>query len=582
MSPSARVNISNNTLYNNTTAGITSRDERDAGGTPVRQTSARVTLRNNIAHSNRVDFEIAKPFDEAYFCTGMTGVNPTGCASVTAALADPASNSVLGFTAADRCLYLGATDKFRGVAVTPLTPPSGSGADLQWDFWNGASWASLETVAPGTFRDYNFQWPGFAYAADDPSGWATRTVGAAVGARYYVRACYAGSASSPTEKLIVRADVTVASRYNLAKDKTGLYNSLWRGVGETGVESPAGPIGAGVSFVSATDLHIQSTSAARDAVVNQPRADGAQVAGIQNPRFTRDFDLQLRPLFSCPGDCWDIGADEYVPTTAVRLMSFDAVARDAAVELAWQTGSELDNLGFHLYRGPSQDGPWTRIDPALIPGLGSSATGKAYSYRDAGLQNGTRYFYRLEDVDASSKTTSHGPVSAVPLAGAAGGAPGSAPPSSSPSGKKTGASAPILPRLGGRGVRLRGRRVCFLGRTHLHPPRQSRGRLARRRLARLTLGHARAQDRRLLRAAGGFRPRACLRSRLRLPAGPAGPGAALPPGARRRGRRTTCSARRGAGFGPGGLPGPRPERPWQGRDAGLAGRDGACRPPGAA
>ncbi len=443
MSPNARVDIFNNTLYNNTTAGITSRDERDLGGTPVRQTSARVTLRNNIAHSNGVDFEVAKPFDEAYFCTGITGVNPTGCTSVTAALADPASNSVLGFTAADSCLYLGATDKFRGVAVTPLTPPSGSGADLQWDLWNGASWASLET---GNFRDYNFEWPGFAYAADDPSGWATRTVGAAVAARYYVRACYAGSASSPTEKLIVRADVAVASRYNLAKDKTGLYNSLWRGVGETGIESPAGPIGAGVGFVSATDLHVQSTSAARDAVVNQSRADGNQVGGIQNPRFTTDFDLQLRPVFSCPGDCWDIGADEYVATTAVRLLSFDAVARDAAVDLVWQTGSELDNLGFHLYRGPSEDGPWTRLDSSLIPGLGSSATGKAYSYRDAGLQNGTRYFYRLEDVDASSKVTSHGPVSAVPTAGAAGGAPGGQPPTGSGgSAKKQGPASPSCP-----------------------------------------------------------------------------------------------------------------------------------------
>ena len=39
--------------------------------------------------------------------------------------------------------------------------------------------------------------------------------------------------------------------------------------------------------------------------------------------------------------------------------------------------------------------------------------------------NGTRYFYRLEDVDASSKVTSHGPVSAVPMAGLASGEPGS-------------------------------------------------------------------------------------------------------------------------------------------------------------
>ena len=308
LAPGGRVNVYNNTFYNNTIAGVTS---RDSGGTYVRQTSLRVALRNNIAHSNGVDFEVAKPFEEAYFCTGMSGVDPTGCSNVTPELADPATNTVLAFTAADSCLYVGSNDKFRGVAVSPLAPPAGSGADLQWDHWNGAAWTSLET---GVFRDTNFQWADFAYWPDDPAGWVTRTVGAAVGARYYVRACYASGASSPTEKLVARADVSTASRYNLSRDKTGLYNSPWRGVGVTGLESPAGPVGAGVSFVSATDLHIQSGSDAQNAVLNQPRADGNQVGSALNERFVVDADLQIRPNGSCPSknpDCWDIGADEY-------------------------------------------------------------------------------------------------------------------------------------------------------------------------------------------------------------------------------------------------------------------------------
>ena len=131
--------------------------------------------------------------------------------------------------------------------------------------------------------------------------------------------------------------------------------------------------------------------------------------------------------------------------TEVKLQSFSAVPGDASVVLEWRTASELDNLGFHLYRGPSESGPWIRLTASLIPGLGSSAVGQAYSYRDTGLVNGTRYFYRLEDVDASSKTTSHGPVSAVPLAGAAGGAPGSEPPASRPSAKKKGVASASCP-----------------------------------------------------------------------------------------------------------------------------------------
>ena len=134
------------------------------------------------------------------------------------------------------------------------------------------------------------------------------------------------------------------------------------------------------------------------------------------------------------------------PTTEVKLQSFSAVPGDGLVLLEWRTASELDNLGFHLYRGLLASGPWTRLTSSLIPGLGSSATGQAYSFRDVGLTNGTTYYYRLEDVDASSKTTSHGPVSVVPVAGAPGGAPGSAPPAStSPGTKKKGAASVSCP-----------------------------------------------------------------------------------------------------------------------------------------
>ena len=133
------------------------------------------------------------------------------------------------------------------------------------------------------------------------------------------------------------------------------------------------------------------------------------------------------------------------PTTAVELMGFRASALDSAAELQWRTASELRNLGFHVYRGASANGPWTRLTTTLIPGLGSSAVGQAYALRDSGLQNGTRYFYRLEDVDASSKTTSHGPVSAVPTAGASAGDDGAVGGSTGASGQKKGPAASGCP-----------------------------------------------------------------------------------------------------------------------------------------
>jgi len=101
-------------------------------------------------------------------------------------------------------------------------------------------------------------------------------------------------------------------------------------------------------------------------------------------------------------------------TTAVTLKSFAAEAGDREVLLVWETGSELDNLGFHLYRSETASGPWQRITASLIPGLGSSPDGATYSYRDLGLANGTTWYYLLEDVETTGRTKRHGPVEATP------------------------------------------------------------------------------------------------------------------------------------------------------------------------
>ncbi len=157
---------------------------------------------------------------------------------------------------------------------------------------------------------------------------------------------------------------------------------------------------ASLYVAAGSDLHLRAGAAAIDTGLNL----ASSVPAI-------DIDGQVRPS----GASWDRGADEFGGTTAVHLMSFEAVGADGAVELTWQTGSELDNLGFHLYRSLSDAGPWTRLTSSLVPGQGSSAVGASYSWRDTGLVNGTRYYYRLEDVDASSVSTFHGPVSAEPV-----------------------------------------------------------------------------------------------------------------------------------------------------------------------
>jgi len=138
--------------------------------------------------------------------------------------------------------------------------------------------------------------------------------------------------------------------------------------------------------------------------------------------------------------CGDITANAQTfefpaPTpTAVELVSFEARGLDGAVELFWRTASELDNLGFHIYRAASERGPYERTTAEPIPGLGSSPAGARYRYVDRGLANGVRYFYQLEDIETTGKMKRHGPVEAMPRAEAP---TPSSPPAPSASGPRT-------------------------------------------------------------------------------------------------------------------------------------------------
>ncbi|HWS99650.1 MAG TPA: C25 family cysteine peptidase [Pyrinomonadaceae bacterium] len=116
---------------------------------------------------------------------------------------------------------------------------------------------------------------------------------------------------------------------------------------------------------------------------------------------------------------WAMGAVSIVPLapTQVELASFDAVAADASgVQLKWETGREVDNLGFNVYR--EEDGGRVRLNPtliagsALIAGQGTPLTaGNSYSWPDAQGTAGSVYW--LEDVDLDGTRTWHGPVAAV-------------------------------------------------------------------------------------------------------------------------------------------------------------------------
>ena len=98
--------------------------------------------------------------------------------------------------------------------------------------------------------------------------------------------------------------------------------------------------------------------------------------------------------------------------TLVELAAFTAKGGARGVGLAWETASEIDNAGFHVWRSEKEQWGYERITETLIPAEGGATQGAAYSFEDADAAPGKTWFYRLADVDTGGNTTLHGPVSA--------------------------------------------------------------------------------------------------------------------------------------------------------------------------
>jgi hypothetical protein len=79
----------------------------------------------------------------------------------------------------------------------------------------------------------------------------------------------------------------------------------------------------------------------------------------------------------------------------------------------WTTESEVETAGFNLYRSDSSEGPYVKVNPALIPGSSDPLLGGRYVYTDTNVVAGRTYYYKLEDVELDGTTTLHGPIEVV-------------------------------------------------------------------------------------------------------------------------------------------------------------------------
>ncbi len=100
--------------------------------------------------------------------------------------------------------------------------------------------------------------------------------------------------------------------------------------------------------------------------------------------------------------------------TLAGLVSLSALAQWRGEVIAWETASEIDTIGFNLWRSDTEDGEYTLINDAFIPSLGTPAMGASYEYiAPAGCPT-QDCFYKLEDIDSAGISTFRGPFGVDP------------------------------------------------------------------------------------------------------------------------------------------------------------------------
>jgi hypothetical protein len=103
--------------------------------------------------------------------------------------------------------------------------------------------------------------------------------------------------------------------------------------------------------------------------------------------------------------------------TAVELKSFTAARAKNSILLTWVTASEVDNLGFNLYRAAALGEARVKLNASLVPAMLGSQSGAVYTYSDMDLLSSGTYYYWLEVVNIHGARQLIGPEMIKVLAG---------------------------------------------------------------------------------------------------------------------------------------------------------------------
>ena len=105
--------------------------------------------------------------------------------------------------------------------------------------------------------------------------------------------------------------------------------------------------------------------------------------------------------YSYQTKCTTFGGLECCVPEAITLADFSLTPVEGGIQIAWTTGSEVNNLGFNLYRSEqNRIETAVQINDALIPSkVFGAMEGASYAFLDQTVSPGVAYSYWLEDLE---------------------------------------------------------------------------------------------------------------------------------------------------------------------------------------
>ncbi len=93
------------------------------------------------------------------------------------------------------------------------------------------------------------------------------------------------------------------------------------------------------------------------------------------------------------------------PVVPVEIVDFTGSVRNNAIELMWETASEVNNYGFLVERTDAETGEWKEL--TFTKGAGNSNSAIRYRFKDENVVNGMTYQYRLLQMDYDGALSCH-------------------------------------------------------------------------------------------------------------------------------------------------------------------------------